>query len=96
MEEVKSPILIVFELIKGLIENIQSSFYFIAVKLSELFVSLRFIANYSPIGFFIAIIFGSVVIFFLLKYTFGSSKALTILFIFYILIMFLLLSTVPV
>jgi hypothetical protein len=84
---VESPIVILIELLKALIENFIGSFQIIYVKLTELFVSLAIISGLNPIGFIIAVIFGSLVLFFILKFVFGSSKTLLAIFLFYFILM---------
>lgn len=82
--DVRSPIIIIIELLAGLIANIVQSFAFIYTKLLELFITLGYISGLSPIGFAVALIVGSTVIFFVLKFMFGSSKTLLYVFLFYL------------
>ena len=81
--DVKSPIIIILELLAGLIANIAQSFTFIYTKLVELFITLGYISGLSPIGFVLALAVGSTVVFFILKFVFGSSKMLLYVFLFY-------------
>lgn len=84
---VNSPIIILIELLQALIKNFIGSFQIIYIKLTELFVSLAIISGISPIGFVIAVIFGSLVLFFMLKFIFGSSKTLLAIFLFYFILL---------
>jgi len=96
---VESPIIILIEMLGALIENFIGSFRIIYLKLTELFISLAIISGINPIGFIIAVIFGSLVLFFILKFVFGSSKTLLVIFLFYfillIVIVISILSTGP-
>jgi hypothetical protein len=83
MVEIRSPILIIIELLVGLIANIVQSFLFIYTKLVELFVTLGYISGFGPLGFALALVIGSTVVFFILKFVFGSSKTLLYVFLFY-------------
>ncbi len=84
---VESPIIILIELLQELIKNFIGTFQIIYVKLTELFISLSIISGLSPIGFVVAVIFGSLVLFFILKFIFGSSKTLMIIYFFYLILM---------
>ena len=96
---VNSPIIILIEMLQALIANFIGSFRIIYLKLTELFISLAIISGINPIGFIIAVIFGSLVLFFILKFVFGSSKTLLVIFLFYfillIVIVISILSTGP-
>jgi hypothetical protein len=91
MVEIRSPIIIIIELLAGLIANILQSFALIYTKLVELFVTLGYISGFGPVGFAIALIIGSTVIFFILKFMFGSSKTLLYVFLFYMAVMGMIL-----
>ena len=84
---VESPIIILIELLQGLIENFIGSFQIVYVKLIELFISLSIISGVNPIGFIFALLVGSLVLFFILKFVFGSSKTLLVIFLFYFVLM---------
>ena len=84
---VKSPILILLELIGGLILQFTQSFGFVYSKLVEFFVTLGFISGLSPLGFTVAVIFGSIVFYFVLRFVFGYSKTMFLLFLIYILLL---------
>ena len=84
MVEIRSPIVIIIELLVGLIANIAQSFSFIYTKLVELFATLGYMSGFGPLGFAVALIIGSTVIFFILKFIFGSSKTLIYVFLFYL------------
>ena len=96
---VDSPITILIEMLQALIANIIGSFQVIYIKLTELFISLSFISGINPIGFVLAVIIGSIVLFFILKFVFGSSKILLVIFLFYFILLVIvaisLLSTSP-
>ena len=87
--ELRSPLLILLELLKGLILNIVSSFVLVYEKMLELFITLAIISGLSPIGFVVALFFGSIIFYFILKFIFGSSKVLFFVFLFYFLILIL-------
>jgi len=84
---VNSPIIILIEMLRALIENFIGSFQIIYIKLIELFISLAIISGINPIGFIVAVIFGSIVLFFILKFAFGSSKTLLVIFFFYFILL---------
>lgn len=84
---IKSPILILLELIGGLIVQFIKSFEFVYLKLVELFVTLGIISGFGPLGFTVAVIFGSIVLYFILRLAFGSSKTFFFLFLIYILLL---------
>jgi len=84
---IKSPILILIELIGGLIVQFIESFGFVYLKLVELFITLGFISGLSPLGFTVAVIFGSIVLYFILRFIFGYSKTMFLLFLVYILLL---------
>ncbi len=96
---VESPIIILIEMLGGLIENFIGSFRIVYIKLTELFISLVIISGINPIGFIIAVVFGSLVLFFILKFVFGSSKTLLVIFLFYFILVIIIaisiLSTGP-
>ena len=84
---VESPIAIFIELLKELIKNSAGTFQIVFSKLIELFISLSLIANFSPLGFFAAVVFGSLVLLFVIKFVFGSPKStLAILILYFILL----------
>ena len=74
--DVKSPLLILVELLEGLIENFVGSFQLLFFKMAELFIALDAMSGLSPLGFIAAIVIGSVVGFLALKFVFGTSKEL--------------------
>ena len=86
---IRSPLLILLELLEGLILNIASSFSLVHQKILELFITLGFISGLNPIGFVVAVFFGSIVFYFILKFMFGSSKTLFFVFMFYFLLLIL-------
>ena len=87
--EIRSPLLILLELLEGLILNIVSSFVLVYEKMLELFITLAFISGLNPIGFVVALFIGSIIFYFILKFIFGSSKVLFFIFLFYFLILIL-------
>jgi hypothetical protein len=56
----------------------------------ELFVSLDAISGLSPVGFVMALMTGSMVVFLVLKFIFGSSKELIYISLFYFVLLILL------
>ncbi|MBN2203013.1 MAG: hypothetical protein JW700_02420 [Candidatus Aenigmarchaeota archaeon] len=88
--EIRSPLVIIIELLGSLIVNTIESFVTIYVKLLELFVTLGYISGLSPLGFILALFIGSLVIYFIIKYVFGSSKTLVFVFLFYFALLVLL------
>ncbi|MFH0929535.1 MAG: hypothetical protein V1818_04260 [Candidatus Aenigmatarchaeota archaeon] len=87
---IRSPLVILFELLASLILNIIESFVTIYTKLIELFVTLGFISGLSPLGFIVALFVGSLVVYFVIKFVFGSSRMLVFIFLFYFAILVLL------
>jgi hypothetical protein len=87
--EIRSPILILIEMLEGLINNIVSSFQLIFYKMLELFVTLNAISGLSPLGFVVAATIGSVVFFLILKFMFGASKEFFYISLFYFLMLIL-------
>lgn len=88
--DIKSPVLILIEMLEGLIQNIVSSFQLIFYKMLELFVALDMISGLSPLGFIVALTVGSVVFFFILKLIFGTSKEFFYVSLFYFVLLILL------
>ena len=88
---IRSPLIILLELVIGLIQQIMNSSSFAFSKLIELFITLSFISGLSPVGFVLSMFIGLLVIFFILKLSFGSSKTLIILFLFFFILLFLVL-----
>jgi len=88
--EIRSPIIILLEMLGGLILNFIESFDLMYTKLVELFITLGFISGLSPLGFIVAVFIGSFVCFFVIKFVFGSSRTMLFLFIFYLAILVLL------
>ncbi len=84
---VESPFVILIEMLQALIENFIGSFQIIYIKLIELFITLSIISGVSPVAFVVVVIFGSLVLFFILKFVFGSSKILLVIFLFYFIFM---------
>ncbi len=89
----KSPLVVLIELIVGLILQMLNTFQFIYLKLIELFIVLSVISGLSPVGFALAVFIFSIVLFFVLKYVFGSSKILLLLFLIYIFLLGMILLT---
>jgi hypothetical protein len=88
--DVRSPIIILIELLEGLIENFVSSFQLIFYKMLELFISLDVISGLSPVGFVISVMIGSAVVFLVLKFVFGTSKELIYISLIYFVMLILL------
>jgi hypothetical protein len=88
--EIRSPIIILIELLGGLIVNFIQSFAFIYTKLVELFVNLGYMSGLSPLGFLVALFIGSFVVYFILKFIFGSSRVLFFIFLFYFALLILI------
>ena len=76
---VKSPVQIIIELLVGLISGLVEDLEFINAKMVELFISLGFLARTNPLGAVIAVVSGSLVLFFTLKYASGYVKIIIIL-----------------
>ncbi len=87
---VESPIVILIELLGALIENFIGSFQIVYIKMIDLFISLSIISGLNPAGFVIAILIGSIVLFFIIKFVFGSSKILLVIFLFYFVLIVML------
>lgn len=88
----KSPLMILIELIVGLISRIFESINFTLMKMVELFISLSFIANLNTFGLIMAVLFGSIIFYFVLKYLFGTSKTLVVLIIFLVIILLFIIG----
>lgn len=86
---VKSPIIILLELLIGTVAHTIQYLIWIFSKLIELFQSLFVSAAGSFIGLVIAIVIGLIVIFLVKKTIFGSIKIV----IFFALILFIILIT---
>ena len=84
---VNSPIVILIEMLQALIENFIGSFQIVYIKLIELFITLSIISGINPVAFIVVVVFGSLVLFFILKFVFGSSKVLLVIFLFYFILM---------
>jgi hypothetical protein len=89
----KSPLLVLLELVVGLITQMLNTFQFMYAKLLELFIVLSIVSGMSPIGFALAIFLFSIVLFFVLKYIFGSSRILMLLFLIYIFLIGMVIIT---
>ncbi len=73
---VKSPIIIIIEIILGLLATTLQTILFLMGKLAELFVSLAYLAAVNPLGFILATFIGAVCLYFILKVIFKQSKFL--------------------
>lgn len=87
--EIRSPIIILLELLGGLLVSFVQTFSMMYSKLVELFVTLGYISGLSPFGFVIAVFIGSFVCYFVIKFVFGSSKTLLYIFVFYLAVLVL-------
>jgi len=87
--EIRSPFLILLDLLEGLIINIIESFKLVYLRMLELIVTLGFISGLNPIGFIVALFLGSIVFYFILKFIFGSSRILFFIFLFYFILLIL-------
>jgi len=87
--EIRSPFLILLDLLEGLIINIIESFKLVYLRMLELIVTLGFISGLNPIGFIVALFVGSIVFYFILKFIFGSSRILFFIFLFYFILLIL-------
>ena len=87
--EIRSPLIIIIEMLGGLIKNFVESFAMIYSKMVELFITLGYISGLSPLGFLVAVFIGSFVCYFVLKFLFGSSRTLFYIFAFYLAILVL-------
>lgn len=77
----KSPLVIIFELLSGLISNSIETMGFVAGKLVELFFSLMFVSSLGVFGFLTAVAIGAAVFVFVSKTVFkewGSVVSLCI------------------
>jgi hypothetical protein len=88
--DIRSPLVILLEMMEGLIANFVGSFQLIFLKMLELFISLDAISGLSPVGFVIALMTGSIVGFLVLKFVFGTSKELIYISLFYFVLLILL------
>lgn len=72
---VKSPLVIIVELLTGLISSGIDTFLFVVGKLFELFHSLIFLSSLGISGFVIAIVIGAGVFVFFAKFVFKNWKS---------------------
>jgi len=75
----KSPLVILLELLVGLIASAVNTIIFIFTKLVELSVSLGFLAGSSLLGMIIAAAAVFAVLLFVLRFIFSASKQIIIL-----------------
>ncbi len=87
--DIRSPFIILLEMLEGLIANFVSSFQLIFLKMLELFISLSVMSGLGALGFVIAAVIGSVVGFLVIKFVFGSSKELMYISLFYFVLLIL-------
>lgn len=71
----KSPLIIIIELLAGLLNNAVSSIVLIVEKLAELVGSLLFISSLGIFGVIIAVVIGAVVFIFVSKVFFKTWKS---------------------
>jgi len=89
---VESPLIIIIELIIGLIKQAIDTITFTISKFIELFISLAYVASTNILGFIIATVIGSIVLYFVLKVVGGSSKQIILLFLaFFVIIIIVVL-----
>ena len=72
----KSPLLILIELVVGIIQASVQTIAFVLTKLQELVLSLIFISSFGIAGFLIALLIGVGVFFFISKFVFKTSKSI--------------------
>ena len=72
----KSPLIILIELLAGVISNTFSTIIFIFKKLGELMVSLFYVSSLGIFGIILAVVIGGVVFYFFSRVIFKTSKSL--------------------
>jgi len=72
----RSPLIIIAELLAGLIGTIGQTLSFVIGKLGELLMSLLFFSTLGPLGLILAIVIGIIVFFLVTKFIFKSSSTL--------------------
>ena len=82
----KSPLIVLIEMVSGLISRIFESSSFIILKIFELLSSLMFITRYGILGVILVLMVVFLVIFLALKFLFKSSRTLLILLIVFIIL----------
>lgn len=75
-EKMKSPLVIIIELLTGLITNTVNTIGFVVEKLLELFGSLLFISTFGVPGVIIAVAIGAVVFIFASTVIFKTGSSL--------------------
>jgi len=75
----KSPLIILIELILGLITRASETIGFLFFKVLEFLASLSTFTIFGVSGLLIALVIGTIVVFFAIKFFFKSSKSLIIL-----------------
>lgn len=72
----KSPLIIIAELLSGLISGIYQTIVFILGKFGELMVSLLFLSVFGIHGFFLALAIGAIVFLLLVRFIFKTTKTI--------------------
>ncbi len=76
MADIKSPLVIIAELIVGMINGIITTIKFVLTKFLELMITLVFYSTFGIYGFLIAVFIGAGVFILVTKFIFKSSKTL--------------------
>lgn len=76
MGKMKSPLIIIAELLTGLIGTIGRTLSFVIRKLGELALSLLFFSTLGPFGVILAIAIGAIVFLLVTKFIFKTSRTL--------------------
>lgn len=72
----KSPLIIIIELLAGIVKSIVDTIGFVSFKLAELFVSLVVFSTLGIVGIVIAAVIGVCVFFFVTKFLLKTSGTL--------------------
>ena len=72
----KSPLILIAELLYGIISGVLQTIIFVIEKLGELVLSLMFFSTLGIFGFILAIAIGAIVFILMTKFIFKSSRTL--------------------
>jgi len=90
--QVKSPIQILVEILVVIFISSVKILIMVAQLMYELYLSLRIMSYSNPMGFILALTVGGIILFFTLKFMFGSTMAAMKIIAIYIVIVVLLLT----
>lgn len=74
----RSPLVIIVELLFGVLNGIYQTIVFVVGKLGELMFSLLFLSTFGIFGFFLALAIGTIVFLLLARFIFKNSRNLLV------------------